>query len=882
MKRNISIALVLVMLFTSIGPVWAGTPRQKLAQPSQEVKFRGVIIQDPDLGVIGVDGWNVEIHQIVSDPRGNLKEGDTATVTWGVYPPWYEYSLIFDVGDRVEVYGAYHDIEDVPPWWSPDDLGDHWVNMEDEGRHYIEIVEDLIRVKFRGTAMCDEATTWRYCGNYFVDIEVKEILHDPQNELTVGQKFSVYYQDVHNFSAGDYLEVYGTSYLSGGPLQCVGSVVVGGELGSAGDYIKKCEVAEDVKFRGTVTQIFYPDYEVQIEEILSGDLNVGAYAWIDVWNDDLIIGSIEVGDFVEVYGECYNFDPERPGIHVNRDYHYIKEYRAPSITNISESNDPINRQGCPEPTTVTICADVTDDSPLSWVRLYYQPPGASLTYTTMTPESGNTYKATIGPFSQAGTLEYYVKARDSAGNEARSSTRTVTVNDCDTAPPSIRVEGGIEDYQPSVFFRGSEIHVKLENLPAGEHDFRFLLWEDHNDNLEVEEGTDYWIPHHIPSFTSDKQEFDKSLPEDCPIGLYRLEVEVDGTKYTSNNFFVIFNPNGDLPEQDLENYWRDEKTGERRIPGQAVGTSHHGEEVMVGMASAALSSPMLPKDRKKAMRIFQDWIDAHTAYYEGIGVPSDITYYIHQIKSGAKPPADCDGRSSLLVALARASGIPTRFIHGFGDDKDPKLFTLWSHAWVEAYYGGSWKVWDPAYDLEYGDNYKGYIDYHKEVRELADLWLVRDELWVDRGNDYPVAFTVKIRAELLSSANLHAYDSKGRHVGMNEQGKIELEIPNAYYTGPDSEPEEITIFGQSENIKFRVEALREGEFDLLIEQTTEAGTREISYQDVPIIETTEAWVNVSSENPEYLMDIDEDAVQWIIPGSLIKSPGHTLSTSPSS
>ena len=109
----------------------------------------------------------------------------------------------------------------------------------------------------------------------------------------------------------------------------------------------------------------------------------------------------------------------------------------PSISNIRESADPINKQGCPSPTTVTIRADVTDASSLAWVRLYYQPPGGSWTYATMSHESGNTYMATIGPFSQAGTLYYYVKAQDNAVNEAQSSTYTITVNDCDTTAPTI-------------------------------------------------------------------------------------------------------------------------------------------------------------------------------------------------------------------------------------------------------------------------------------------------------------------------------------------------------------------------------------------------------------------------------------------------------------
>jgi DNA-binding beta-propeller fold protein YncE len=105
----------------------------------------------------------------------------------------------------------------------------------------------------------------------------------------------------------------------------------------------------------------------------------------------------------------------------------------PSIANIRESADPINRQGCPAPSVVDIRSDITDASGVSWARLYYQPPGGSWGYADMTVESGNTYKATLGPFSQAGTLSYYVKARDNAGNESNSSAAgAVTIVDCST------------------------------------------------------------------------------------------------------------------------------------------------------------------------------------------------------------------------------------------------------------------------------------------------------------------------------------------------------------------------------------------------------------------------------------------------------------------
>jgi hypothetical protein len=113
-------------------------------------------------------------------------------------------------------------------------------------------------------------------------------------------------------------------------------------------------------------------------------------------------------------------------------------------------------------------------------------------------------------------------------------------------------------------------------------------------------------------------------------------------------------------------------------------------------------------------------------------------------------------------------------------------------------------------------------------------------------------------ASIECPADLHAYDSLGRHVGMNELGDIDLEIPGAFYTGPDSEPERIIIPDQSDNIIFKVEALDSGEFNLTITQSTDTKTTIVTYLDIPITGTTEATVDVSQANPTYTMSIDDD------------------------
>jgi len=81
-------------------------------------------------------------------------------------------------------------------------------------------------IRFKGTVTTPENPAQGYCGNYFVNIRVDEILEDPQNELRLGQEIRVYYQNTHSLGVNDLLIVEGVSFLTIGPLQCLGSVVV--------------------------------------------------------------------------------------------------------------------------------------------------------------------------------------------------------------------------------------------------------------------------------------------------------------------------------------------------------------------------------------------------------------------------------------------------------------------------------------------------------------------------------------------------------------------------------------------------------------------------------------------------------------------------------
>jgi len=116
-----------------------------------------------------------------------------------------------------------------------------------------------------------------------------------------------------------------------------------------------------------------------------------------------------------------------------------------------------------------------------------------------------------------------------------------------------------------------------------------------------------------------------------------------------------------------------------------------------------------------------------------------------------------------------------------------------------------------------------------------------------------------IAGALSCPAHLHIYDSEGRHTGLNDTGEgIEREIPGSYYSGPKFDPETIVVLGQSDNFRYKIEALSEGEFNFTLTQSTVTKTTTVTYLNVNITNTTVATVNVSQENPTYAMEIDNN------------------------
>ncbi len=118
---------------------------------------------------------------------------------------------------------------------------------------------------------------------------------------------------------------------------------------------------------------------------------------------------------------------------------------GPTISNITESNDPIKWPPQCTPNQVTISAFVSDPSGVGTVKLNYRvvegsrqgtwrSEGMSLTSTSIyaTTVIASELQASLNPpvTKGSGTLEYYIQALDTKGNQSTSPTRTVRIDYC--------------------------------------------------------------------------------------------------------------------------------------------------------------------------------------------------------------------------------------------------------------------------------------------------------------------------------------------------------------------------------------------------------------------------------------------------------------------
>jgi hypothetical protein len=83
-----------------------------------------------------------------------------------------------------------------------------------------------------------------------------------------------------------------------------------------------------------------------------------------------------------------------------------------------------------QPTATSIQAEVSDESGVQSVVVYWVDPSGAAASTDLSDGSGGTWLGRLGPFSTAGAVTWWVEATDSLGAVGRSADQSTPVEPC--------------------------------------------------------------------------------------------------------------------------------------------------------------------------------------------------------------------------------------------------------------------------------------------------------------------------------------------------------------------------------------------------------------------------------------------------------------------
>jgi len=123
--------------------------------------------------------------------------------------------------------------------------------------------------------------------------------------------------------------------------------------------------------------------------------------------------------------------------------------------------------------------------------------------------------------------------------------------------------------------------------------------------------------------------------------------------------------------------------------------------------------------------------------------------------------------------------------------------------------------------------------------------------------------------KVWSPVNIHAVDQYGRHIGINDTGDVEVEIPEAVYSGPDAHPQWIKIFNNSLNVTFYTTGIENGTFDINYQKTESIISEVYNFSNISTTASTIAYLNSTTPG---ILEIDDDGdgtIDEIISGPII-------------
>lgn len=111
-------------------------------------------------------------------------------------------------------------------------------------------------------------------------------------------------------------------------------------------------------------------------------------------------------------------------------------------------------------------------------------------------------------------------------------------------------------------------------------------------------------------------------------------------------------------------------------------------DLLAAEASSRFGNLWQGYERVEAIRA---WVNAHVAF-----VPDSSTSTTTATQTLASGRGVCRDFAHLMIALCRALNIPARFVTGLDFGADPALGPTDFHAYVEAYLGQRWYLFDPS------------------------------------------------------------------------------------------------------------------------------------------------------------------------------------------
>jgi hypothetical protein len=171
-------------------------------------------------------------------------------------------------------------------------------------------------------------------------------------------------------------------------------------------------------------------------------------------------------------------------------------------------------------------------------------------------------------------------------------------------------------------------------------------------------------------------------------------------------------------------------------------------------------------------------------------------------------------------------------------------------------------LWGEDIANEYGNGPQGPASApeHNNVWDDPFTWF--DSLCWDGIPECQSDPSLDLIGSIASPVDIHLYDSQGNHVGKNESGGIDEQIPNTEYIEiPDVHRKSIIVHGGdgTEGYRFVLQGTGDGTFDFNIGSPDKAGNSsdKINYLSVPVSTATEAEI-LLDQNKDYSLQIDAD------------------------